>query len=164
MRFSVSPPSSFSHAAFARNKDADAVYVDQYAVDRDAGRQPHIQPADDLAHEIGGGVLGHQKRHAVLKRVLHEEFVGLQLSAEHDARDIQRQEFFVDPVLLLLRHLLHVGILHQADDLDPSRRKMLKISRHLHGRPVDVRLSDLDLRDIDLRRQILEVHLRDHLI
>ena len=154
----------FTDSALARDQDADAVDVDQHAVDRDAGRQPNIQPADDLAHEIGCGVLGHQERNAVFQGVFHEEFIGLQLSAEYDARNIHGKESLIDLVFPLRTHLLHIGMLNQTDDLDPPRRKVLEISRHLHSRPVDIGLPDLDLCNIDLRCQIYEVHLRDHLI
>ena len=154
----------FADAALARDQDANAVDVDQDAVDRDAGRKAHIQPADELRHEVTGRALGHQKGHPVLHRVPAESLIRLQLAAKDHAGDVQREEPSVDVLLLLVLHLLHVGVLDQADDLNPPRRKVLKIPGHLHGRPVDIRLPDLDLRYVDLRCQVLEVHLRDHLI
>ena len=154
----------FTDAALTGDQNAYAVDVDEHAVDRNARCQSDVEPADQFRCEVRGRVPRHEDRDAVLQRDADKELVGLQLPAEHDAGNVQGEEFPVDPLLVLILHLLHIGVFHQTDDLDPSRREVFKISRQLQRRTVDVRLPDPDLRHVDLRRQVFEVHLGDNLI
>ena len=55
--------------------------------------------------------------------------------------------------------MLQIGKFHETDNLHALMGKMLKISRQLKGRPVDLRNGDPVHRQIDVRRQIFQVHI-----
>ena len=75
-------------AAVTGQKNADAVYIHQNAVDRDAGRQAHIEPAEDLRHKGAGRLRGQIHGHPVFAADLHNNVVRIHPSGK-DQRHLQ---------------------------------------------------------------------------
>ena len=91
-------------------------------------------------------------------RALQKNGVRPQVPAEYDGGYFKGHEPLKNILLLLGGHPFHIGMLHQTADLDPVHSEMFKISGQLNGRPVDIRLPDLNAAGIYFRCQILELH------
>ncbi len=135
----------FTDAALPRNQNALAVNIHQHAVNGDAGRQPYIQPFDNFGGKGGGGLLCFQKGNFIFHCNLLEKVIRFQIPAEHNCRDIEGQKLSVNLLLALLRHRLHIAVLHKTDNLYSDCLEMLKIAGQLQCRPVNVRLGNLNL-------------------
>ena len=77
--------------------------------------------------------------------------------AEDDAGRLLGYYPGIDFLLPLCGEVFHVGKLHKPDDLRSRLLEMFKISCQLQRRSVDVGLMDLDILNIDLRREIFEL-------
>ena len=152
----------FTDTAFACYQHAFAVYIHQYSVNGDTGCQSLRQPSDKLGGKLGGN-LGHREYgNLSLPGVLQEDFIGLQISAVDKAGDIRGNKPSVYLMPALFRKLLHVAVLREADLLHTVGLIMLKIAGQLHTGTVDIRLGDLDIFKVYLRRNIFKMHFFDY--
>ena len=92
-----------------------------------------------------------------------EKVIRIQFPAENNSRNRIVQKLLKDFSLSFFIQSIHVGILHKSYDLQTCCLKMFKISRHLQGRSVDIRLCKLDLGDVNLRCQIFPFKLVNYL-
>ena len=119
-----------------------------------AGCESDIHPADQFRHEHRCGLLRLKNRNPVFCRILQKNLIRLQLSAENKARAPFGKQLIIDFFLALRSHIRHIGIFHKPQNLNACCVKVFEISGQLHRRTVDIRLLDLNLGDIYLRRQV----------
>ena len=125
---------------------------------RDHGRERVIQVVDRHGGELHGRMARAQQRAAMLAR--HFEAFGKNIQI---ARNDQRRNFIAEQVFKALAPLLsrvaaQERYLTLADDLQPSRVKIIKKSDELKARAVDIR-DGQDLRVI-IGALIDDLHLK----
>ena len=133
----------FTYAAVPCEQEPDPVDVHKNSVDGNRGCQPDIEPADHLRHKRAGRLTGQEHRHPGFQGSLQDHLVRGQVTCKNNCGNVQGKELPEDTPLVLVIHLIDIGVLHQPDDLDPARGKMVKIPRQLQSRPVDLRLIDI---------------------
>ena len=153
----------FADSAFTGNQYALAVYIHQYTMHGNTGGKHNVQPADYFSHKSGGRFFGHKNRHILFFRDLKEKGIRMKLSGKYNTGNRIGQQLIINFLLSFLRHGFHIRVFHEADNLKACGLIMLKISRHLKRRPVDVRLGDFNPLYINFRRQIFQLHLFDDL-
>ena len=153
----------FADAALAGDENTFAVDINEHSVDGDHRSKTDIQPADNFGHERRGRLFGHENRALVFVCIFEKCFIRMEFAAEDHAGCTHPEEFVIDLLLALLRHLLHVGIFHESDDLNAVRIVVIKVAGEKNSRTVHIRLCDFDPRDIDVRCQIFQFFLLNNL-
>ena len=148
----------FTDSALACNQDAFAIYVNQYAVNRNAGCQLDIQPTDQLCRKRTRRTLGHQKRNAFFNGNLPEQIIRMQLTTENNAGDRVIQKLLQHLLLFFFRHSLNIRVFYESNHLQTGRLKVFKIARHRKCRSVDIRQRNLNPLQVDFRSQIFQLH------
>ena len=94
-------------------------------------------------------------------RDLQKQIVRLKVTTENITGSIITQYMFITFLLDLGIKLLHVCIFNETDYLHSSRFEVLQKACHLQSGTVDIRLIDLDILNINVRRQIDKFHFFD---
>ena len=149
----------FTDTTFTCNQHAFAVYIHQYAVYGNTGRQFDIQPADSFRHEYRCILFGGENRSVIFMGYFKENRIRLQLAAEYHTGNIIGHQFVVYHPLLFFADTFHISIFHKTDNLQTGRVEMLEITCHLQCRSVYIRHGDLDALDVNIRSQIFQLKL-----
>ena len=141
---------ALADAAVAQDQDAFAVHLHQNAMAGDAGRQLHIQHAEQAAHQNAGGFIGAQQRHLIfLSQLQHLGERGQLVAAGDDHRrghgPKQVVQRFIAALGGLHRQKVHLG---QAHDLQPQVVKILIVPCQEQARAVDLRDLHMDLAEL----------------
>ena len=128
----------------AQNQDALAVNLDKHAVAGDAGGQLSVQGRDELPHQGGRHLGGHQDRHTVLLGKLHHFGKRLHAAAQHHGGRLEGEELFQMGVAQGSGQFIQIGHLGQADDLDAFAVKVFVVTGQQDARTVDLGGCDLN--------------------
>ena len=85
---------ALADTGIAQNQDALAVDLDKHAVAGDAGGQLGVQGRDELPHQSGRHLGGHQDRYTVLLGKLHHFGKRLHAAGQHDGRRLEGEQLF----------------------------------------------------------------------
>ena len=133
-------------------------------MNRNAGRELHLQPAYQLRNKRGCFHRAAEYRNALLNRELLHSVADRKTPAEDNARNAVPHKSREADVPLLGIHLVvvHVCIFHVPDQLHPVRVEIAEESGQLKCRTVNLRRGNHPPRDVNFRGQIRKVHLLRH--
>ena len=137
---------------------AFAIYIHQYTMNGDTRCQLHIQPADNLCHEIGCGFFCYKNRHIVLSSHIQHIFIRFRHRRKDHTGNLFGYKILKTAFSLFRIQVHQISILYITDNLYTFRGKMFKISCQLKGRSVNIRKSDAYMLHVHFRRKILQVH------
>ena len=123
---------ALTYAAFAEDKHALAVDLNENSVARDTRRQLEVQEVDQLGGEHGGGFLGAQQGHFVGFRALQQLGEDLEVPCHHQCREFVAEQV-VDTAAAHLRL--------QGVEVSP-----LGLSEHLNALLVEVFVKSGELK------------------
>ena len=150
---------AFAHAAVAQNQDALAVHLHAHAMAGHAGGQLHIQVADQVAHQRGGGFGRAHQGHIVPAGKVQHFIQRVHPAGNDHGGGLHAEQLFQMVAPLIVRQVFQIRHLHHADDLNSGGVKILiKACQHNAG-AVDVRRGDGNLPQVLGGVQALQVQL-----
>ena len=150
---------AFTDPTLTHDQDAYTIYIHKYSVNWNAWSKLHIQPADQLTHKRGSLFAGSEHRNIILFRGLYKLRFRLKIITEYNTRYFMCQKLFIDFIFSLSRKCLKIGTLYISNNLNTIQIKMIKKTRQLQSRSVDIRYMNLTLGNIHSGSEIFQIHL-----
>ena len=128
-------------------------------MDADARSQFYLEPANNLCHQIGSRLVGHEKRNLIATAEFLHILIRHLSTAVYNTRNLARQKTLIHLHLHLAGECLDVSLLDISDDLHAFAVKMIEKSGQLKSRTIDFRVGQNFLVCVDLRNHIFHIHL-----